>query len=83
MTNLIETMARAMWGNLPSSLPWDVLDAEDQDYFRRKAHAALSAIEAAGYRVVPVQPTPDMLFELYDREIPRGLTPTYSPPHRR
>jgi hypothetical protein len=54
-TNLIEAMARAMW-SARHRLSWEALDGADQDVERAQARAALSAIEAAGYRVVPVEP---------------------------
>ena len=53
---LIETMARASVAsrNLPEGcdINWDA--------FRRDATAALTAIEAAGMRVVPVEPSEKM-----------------------
>lgn len=62
MTDLTETMARAMWDRMVGyrRIAWDQLDVEDQDVFRAYARAAHAAIEAAGYRVVPVEPTEAM-----------------------
>jgi hypothetical protein len=62
MTTLIEMMAKAI-----DQSDEAVGGERHMEYWHDLARAALAAIEAAGYRVVPVQPTPDMLFELYDR----------------
>lgn len=52
MTNLIEAMARAMqpWPDEPAIPGW-----------METAKRVLAAIEAAGYRVVPVEPTETMI----------------------
>lgn len=63
MTNLIETMAKAIhWDETPSGgVPWDNLKARDRIAWISPARAALAAIEAAGYRVAPVEPTGAMV----------------------
>lgn len=65
MKALIETMARAMWERPVAygrrRIPWDALDAEDQDVFRAYARAALAALETTDYRIVPVCVTSKML----------------------
>ena len=54
MTDLIETMAAAMWHRplTYKRISWWQLDDNDQDVFRAYARAALAAIEAAGYELV-------------------------------
>lgn len=54
MTNLIETMARHF------ETLGQYHDLENPQYRRGIARAALAAIEAAGYRVVPVEMTEEM-----------------------
>lgn len=63
MTTLIETMAKRMedaranyYGVTPAADPPE----ERLDLMRAYVNAALTAIEAAGYRVVPVEPTERM-----------------------
>lgn len=51
-TNVIETMTQAI-----RALRFDSMTASPA---REQARAALAAIEAAGYRVVPVEPTEEM-----------------------
>ena len=67
-TNLIETMASHFetYGQYH--------DLENPQHRRDIARAALSAIEAAGYRVVPVEPTEEMVkaFETPQVEFPLG-----------
>lgn len=61
---LIEAVAKASCDNvyqrhgLPS--PWPHLPADIRDAWTSSARAALAAIEAQGFRVVPVEPTPTM-----------------------
>lgn len=59
--DLIETMARAICGEAGYDKPWDAFNASERDMFVDCARAALAAIEAAGYRVVPVEPTEEMI----------------------
>jgi hypothetical protein len=60
---IIETMARAIVidRNGANCLPWSRLPASHQKPYLSDATAALSALEAAGLVVVPVEPTPAML----------------------
>lgn len=37
---------------------WDLIPTESKDHFRREARAALSAIKAAGMRIVPSETLP-------------------------
>lgn len=53
---VVEIMAKADWGD-----GWGFLHPMDQDDSRRQMRAALAAIRDAGYAVVPVRPTPEML----------------------
>lgn len=61
---LIEAVAKASCDNvyqrhgLPS--PWPHLPTDIRDAWTSSARAALAAIEAQGYRVVPVEPTEEM-----------------------
>jgi len=61
-TGLIEAMAREMYRKfweLNEDVPeWD--KSPYQTMWRDQARAALSAISAAGWAVVPKQPTPEM-----------------------
>jgi hypothetical protein len=60
---LIETMVRAMVTNLDPTINWSGLRPGIQVMFTAHATAALTAIEAAGMRVVPVEPTERMWLE--------------------
>lgn len=59
---LMEAVAEAMWNTHAGSRvhPWAALGSIKDDY-RDYARAALAAVEAAGYRVVPVEPTAEMI----------------------
>ncbi len=62
MSNLIEAMARAigmhfLWGD---AVPGDVTCGDFADRSRRSATAALTALEQAGWRVVPKEATAEM-----------------------
>lgn len=58
---LVEAVARDMllWQH-GNCVPWDGWHICVRDEFRDRATAALQAIEAAGYRVVPVEATEGM-----------------------
>lgn len=67
MTDLVETMARAAWkfeneahgcDGVESGFRWDF--GSNADNYRASARAQLAELEAAGYRVVPVEPTEAM-----------------------
>lgn len=68
MTTLIETVARAIWdaerNTLPALFSHKFSDCELSQILAR---AALSAIEAAGYRVVPLEPTDEMCMAAHQR----------------
>lgn len=78
MTNLIETMAKAMAERIIRGEAGELLQFISEDEMRASidrmwrewcepdARAALSAIEAAGYRVVPVEPTEVMVSFTHD-----------------
>ena len=57
---LIEAVAKALHDTVPGSEAWGIYPAI-RAHFAAKARAALSAIEANGYRVVPVEPTGRMI----------------------
>lgn len=66
---LVEEIAKAMFVRpfrdgpvqLSVAVPsWGGVGAHKREEFRNHARAALSAIEAAGWRVVPVEPTTTM-----------------------
>lgn len=57
---LIEAMARAMFDRAWGSPAWDRQDSDTKDRWREVATAALSAIEALGATVVPVEATREM-----------------------
>jgi len=44
------------------AVEWRELDADDRDSRLKEARAALTAIEKAGHRIVPKQPTDEMLW---------------------
>ena len=77
---LIETMARALL-----RAKWDLMLKPDPDrenkWWRMEVHAAtaaLSAIEAAGMRVVPAVPTNKIIIAGIEAWIPGGhLSPVY------
>lgn len=71
MSDLIEAMARAICGEAGYDKPWEAFNASERDMFVDCARAALAAIEAAGYRIVPVEPTWEMLEagQAADREV--------------
>jgi hypothetical protein len=67
---LVETMARAMfdaemvaceWGERQRDRMVAIHWAEHQDRWRQDARAAFTAIRAAGYVPVPVEPTGEMI----------------------
>lgn len=63
---LIEAVARSLWG-AQKDCPKEHFDhLTVPTYLREEAAAALAAIEAAGYAVVPKEPTREMLSALYD-----------------
>jgi hypothetical protein len=67
---LIETMVRAMVTNLDPTINWSGLRPAIQVMFTAHATAALTAAEAAGYRLVPVEPSERMIeahFEAHAR----------------
>ena len=64
MTALIETMARVVFdrwrngNNFQDRVPeWADLDQDDRDAWLTEMRENFAAIEAAGYRLVPVEPT--------------------------
>jgi len=69
MTDLIETVARAI-ADRHDNYEWDMRPGNHgphnnepmpKEAFIDEARAAIHAIEAAGYRIVPVEPTEEML----------------------
>ena len=67
MTALIETMARVVFdrwrngNNFQDRVPeWADLDQDDRDAWLTEMRENFAAIEAAGYRLVPVEPTDEM-----------------------
>jgi|GEM_PF-5927148 len=58
---LIEVMARAIasWEYEPKT--WSYLDPTEQQFAFGSAKEALAAIESAGFRVVPYEPTFDIV----------------------
>jgi hypothetical protein len=68
---LIETMARAMWKDDYGAMLHEAREYSGQpngesawrevEWMREAAAAALTAVEAAGMRVVPVEPTASMI----------------------
>lgn len=63
---LIEAVAKAMFArDMPSSDWDDKYDEDVREPYRKNARAALAAIEAQGYRVVPVEPTNAMVDAMY------------------
>ena len=63
MNNIREVIARALYGCGWNIEKWP--ESDMQDAFLLRADVVLSAIEAAGMRVVPEEPTPEM-FEAGD-----------------
>ena len=59
---LIEKVAEALWDSEGYGFvhSWEALMPETRERHLVQARAALSAIEANGYRVVPVEPTQEM-----------------------
>lgn len=55
MTDLTEVMARAMAHFL------DLNRKDVMDHWREKSHAILAALDAAGYQIVPKEPTEAMI----------------------
>ena len=65
---LIEAVATALWQQESIRalgrnrlVAWDEWDNGDRNVWRGLARAALAAIEANGFRVAPVDPTPEMI----------------------
>ena len=60
MSELAEAVARYLFA-LDWSSRWDGAAPDQKDAYREKADAAIAAIRAAGWTVVPVEPTDEML----------------------
>ena len=82
---LVEEIAKAMFVRpfrdgpvqLSVAVPsWGGVGAHKREEFRNHARAALSAIEAAGWRVVPVEPTQEMIEAGLEGEVVRDSSGT-------
>lgn len=66
---LIKTMARAIHDEYhQGGQTWDEAHAGERIMCRSMVTAALTAIEAAGMRVVPVEPSEKMLAVVHDKK---------------
>ena len=61
MSALVERMARSLYGDHANSvMPWDSLHRDVRSPFLSAIRRVLAEAEAAGWRLVPAEPTPDM-----------------------
>ena len=56
---LAEAMCNAAWAEVNED--WSLASDEQREEFRLMARALLTTIEKAGYKVVPVEPTSEMI----------------------
>src|SRR5690606_11021001 len=74
MKDIIETVARAMW----KLDPLDETGEMKWRYYSPEAQAAVKALEAAGYAIVPVEPTKEQASKLMEQvKIQQGITLIY------
>ena len=67
MTDLVEVLARAISGRIYGDERIEHALPHTQEKMRQCARSALTALESAGYRVVPVEPTPEMKWAMFEQ----------------
>jgi hypothetical protein len=73
-TDLVQCMAKAMHDSVyGGESAWMDVSKIEQSYREMEADAALAAIRAAGWAVVPVEPTREMLRAGYDESGGRAV----------
>jgi hypothetical protein len=60
MTSVRDVLAKSMIESIGAPWPWDEMPSEARALWRGHAEAVIEEFAAAGYTVVPVEPTPAM-----------------------
>jgi len=61
MSDIVELIAQAICDRATDKNHWGKLDDSARGFFRKEARAAIAALDAAGFAIVPKEPTEAML----------------------